>query len=113
VTAMEFRELALGFPEAVESSHVSHPDFRIRGKVFATLGYPDDKHGVLMLTPDAQNDAIGRNPKAFSPASGAWGRRGNTVVLLTAIRAIAIREWMEIAWGKVAPNKVSRLKSRR
>jgi hypothetical protein len=112
MTAMEFRKLALSFPEAIESSHFSHPDFRIRGKIFATL-YPDDKHGVLMLTPDAQHDAIDLNPRAFSPASGAWGRRGNTVVLLRAIRATAIRKWMEIAWGKVAPKKISTLKSRR
>lgn len=112
MTAKEFRKLALSFPEAIESSHFSHPDFRIRGKIFATL-YPDENHGVLMLTPDTQRDAIGRNPTAFSPAAGAWGRRGNTVVLLSAIRTTAIREWMEIAWRKVAPKNVSKLKSQR
>lgn len=41
MTAEEFRQLALSLPEATEQSHMGHPDFRVRGRIFATLGYPD------------------------------------------------------------------------
>jgi hypothetical protein len=100
VTANEFRHLALSFPGAVEAAHVGHPDFRVRGKIFATLGYPDDSFGVLMLTPDAQAEAMGRHPEVFEPAAGAWGRRGNTKVRLNEARPAQLRPWMELAWRK-------------
>lgn len=51
MTAQEFRELALGLPEAIESGHMGHPDFRVRGKIFATLG-PKEAWGMAKLTPD-------------------------------------------------------------
>src|SRR5213592_2055129 len=108
MTAAKFREMALGFPDATEASHVGHPDFRVAGRIFATLGYPDDRYGVLMLTPDEQGDAIGLHPEAFSPAAGAWGRRGNTVVLLSAISTAALKRWMEMAWHHVASKNSSR-----
>jgi hypothetical protein len=100
MTETEFRKLALGFDGAVEAAHVGHPDFRVGGRIFATLGYPDDACGVLMLTPDEQQEAMGRHPEVFSPAAGAWGRKGSTVVNLSAIRAQALKPWMEIAWSR-------------
>jgi len=51
MTAAEFRRMALGLPDAVEASHMSHADFRIAGKIFATLGHPSDRFAVVMLTP--------------------------------------------------------------
>ena len=54
MTSDKFRSLALEIPGALESSHQSHPDFRIGGKVFASLGYPDDAHGMVKLTPEEQ-----------------------------------------------------------
>jgi hypothetical protein len=104
--AEEFRKIALGFAEAVESAHLGHPDFRVGGKIFATLGYSDSSYGVVMLTPEAQQKAMQSNPAAFSPASGAWGRRGNTRVLLEAIDAQELREVMTIAWRKTAPKRL-------
>ena len=106
MTANEFRSLALSFPEAVEASHVGHPDFRVGGRIFATLGYPDDSFGVLMLTPEAQAEAMGRHPEVFEPAAGAWGRRGNTKVRLSKARSAQLRPWMELAWCKIAPKKL-------
>lgn len=100
MTAAEFRKIALSLPEAVESVHVGHPDFRVRNKIFATLGYPNKNHGALMLTPAEQQKAISRNSAAFSPVNGAWGRRRNTLALLEAINAKALREWMALAWRK-------------
>jgi YjbR protein len=52
VTADDFRKLALSLPEAVESAHMHHPDFRVRGKIFATIGYPDRNWAVAKLTPE-------------------------------------------------------------
>ena len=50
MTADEFRRIALSLPEAVEIGHMGHPDFRVRKKIFATLGYPDDAWGMVKLT---------------------------------------------------------------
>ena len=55
MTADEFRRLALNLPEVVEGSHMGHADFRVGGKVFATLGYPDERYGAIMLTPQDQD----------------------------------------------------------
>ena len=95
--------MALSFSETVEASHMGHADFRVGGKIFATLGYPDDRHGMLVLPPVRQKDAIAQHPEVFSPAKGAWGLRGSTVVLLSKIRGDSLRQWMELAWRKVAP----------
>src|SRR5439155_3275184 len=71
MTADEFRSMALGLPEAVEQAHMDHPDFRVRGKIFATLG-PDEAWGMVKLTPDQQQELVRRHPKVFQPFNGAW-----------------------------------------
>jgi hypothetical protein len=48
----DFRLVGLSLPEAIESAHIGHPDFRVGGRIFATLGYPDDEFGVVMLAPE-------------------------------------------------------------
>lgn len=101
MTAQQFRELALSFAGASEGAHVGHPDFRVGGRIFATLAYPDDRFGVLMLTPDAQQEAIGRHPEAFDAVVGASGRRGNTTVRLSATRPEQLQPWMLLAWKKI------------
>lgn len=73
MTAEDFRNLALSFPETVEHQHMNHPDFRVRGKIFATLGYPDDAHGMVKLTPEQQHEYIKSEPNVFTPSKGAWG----------------------------------------
>jgi hypothetical protein len=110
MTAAEFRQIALGLPDAVESSHVGHPDFRVgaRGKIFATLGYPDDGIGVLMLTPDQQHELLGRYPEMFVPVKGGWGRRGSTQVLLRAAKREVVESAMQDAWRKVAPKRLAK-----
>lgn len=109
MTATEFREIALGLPEAVEASHVGHPDFRVRRKIFATLGYPDDQFGVVLLTPDAQQEFISRYPEVFSAVRGGWGRRGNTQVLLQTADRRIVESAMRCAWRKVAPTSLVKL----
>jgi hypothetical protein len=72
--------MALSLPEAVEASHMDHPDFRVRGKIFATLGYPDEDWGMVSLSPTDQQLLVLAEPGVFVPANGAWGRRGATNV---------------------------------
>lgn len=103
MTAADFRQLALSFPEAEESAHMSHPDFRVGGKIFATLGYPDEEHGMVVLPPEDQARLIEKYPKIFAPAKGAWGKNGSTTVSLEAANKATLRSAMEIAWRKRAP----------
>src|ERR1700720_486669 len=74
VTAEQFRRLALSFPEAFESSHRKHPDFRVRGgKLFATLAYPDKTWGMVKLTPEQQEEFVRAEPEGFAPVTGGGG----------------------------------------
>lgn len=91
MTAEEFRKMALEVPGAIEQSHMDHPDFRLYGKVFASLGAPDDDWGMVKLTPAQQSTFIKRAPGMFQPCNGAWGRRGCTNVHLEAVNRTALR----------------------
>jgi hypothetical protein len=102
MTADAFRRLALSFPETVESSHMDHPDFRVRGKIFATLS-ADGVSGVVMLTPDDQEELLRLHPEVFLRAAGAWGLRGSTRVMLRKVRAPTLRIALESAWRNKAP----------
>ena len=86
---------------------MAHPDFRVRGKIFATLGYPDDRHGMIKLTSGQQADCIDADPSdAFAPAAGKWGQRGATTVLLKAAKPDLVRAALEDAWANLAPKKL-------
>ena len=103
MTPAEFRRFALRFPEAEESSHMNHPDFRAGGKIFATLGYPDNDHGMVVLPVEEQARLIREHPKAFAPAQGAWGKRGSTTVCLEEADQATLKAALEIAWRNRAP----------
>jgi hypothetical protein len=98
--------MALSMPEAIESAHMEHPDFRVGGKIFATLGYPDKDHGMVNLPPEEQRKFVESASATFTPAKGAWGLRGSTCVLLEAVDAATLRRLMEIAWRKRAPKRL-------
>lgn len=106
MTANDFRRLALSFPEAIESAHMDHPDFRVRGKIFATLGYPDRDSGVVKLTPEEQKEFVRSDPNVFQPVKGAWGLRGSTSVHLPAAKIDKVREALEAAWRSTAPKRL-------
>jgi|SRR5437773_11057822 len=72
MTANDFRKLALSFPEVIESAHMHHPDFRVGGKIFATLGYPDKDWAMVKLTRDKQKEFVQSNPGVFKLVKGAW-----------------------------------------
>ena len=80
MTADEFRRMALNLPDVVEASHMGHPDFRVGGKIFATLGYPSAGFGVVVLSPQDQDLIVRDYPKAFAPAPGKWGAAGSTTI---------------------------------
>ena len=61
---------------------MNHPDFRTRGKIFATLGSPDTGWGMVALSPEEQQNYLDAAPVVFVPAKGAWGRQGSTLVKL-------------------------------
>ena len=107
LTEKDFRKMALALPEAVESAHMGHPDFRVGGKIFATLRYPERGWAMVKLPRRAQEKFLSAEPDAFSPAKGAWGRQGATSVRLSAARKAAVHEALEIAWRNIAPKKFS------
>jgi hypothetical protein len=108
MTANDFRRLALSFPESEERSHMEHPDFRVAGKIFATLGYPEDGWAMVKLTPVEQEMLIKAQPKVFNPCTGAWGRRGCTNVRLKSARKPTLRRALEAAWRLAAPEALAR-----
>lgn len=103
----DFRRIALEMHGACEGKHMGHPDFRVSGKIFATLGYPDDGSAVLLLTPDEQAGLIRAAPRVFSPVRGGWGRRGSTRVALAAVDVRTLRKAIKAAWQQRSPKKSS------
>jgi hypothetical protein len=107
ITPKQFRQIALTFPETEESAHMHHPDFRVTGKIFATLGYPDKNWGMVKLTPEQQEELMAEEPKVFVPAAGAWGRKGSTTVHLKSAQKASVRRALEAAWRNNAPKALS------
>jgi hypothetical protein len=90
--------MALALEGVIESAHQGHPDFRVGGRIFATLGYPDRKSGVVMLTPDQQRAWIRDYPDVFVPAKGKWGEQGSTIVRLQAGDEEVLGAVLTLAW---------------
>jgi hypothetical protein len=103
VTPKDFRRIALSMPDAVEASHVGHPDFRVGKKIFATLGYPDAGFGMVKLTPEQQQALVAAEPKVFMPVPGGWGRSGSTNVRLAAAALATLKRALAMAWQNAAP----------
>jgi hypothetical protein len=106
MTLQSFRRLALSMPEASEVGHMGHPDFRVRGKVFATLCYPDEDWGMVKLTPEQQEAFVSAEPAVFVPVKGGWGRRGATNVRLRPAKTRSLRMALAAAWLNVAPRQL-------
>jgi len=106
MTQTEFRELALSFPEAIESAHMHHPDFRVGGKIFATLGYPDEHSAMVKLSAEDQKEFVRNNAGVFSPVRGAWGRQGATNINLPKATIDIVRKALTAAWRKTAPKRL-------
>jgi hypothetical protein len=97
MTSDEFRSIALNFPGAEEGAHMDHPDFRVGGKIFATLG-PDLTWGMAKLTPSQQQDYLRVDAANFKPASGKWGTGGATLIMLAHAKEDIVRDALHTAW---------------
>jgi hypothetical protein len=106
MTANDFRKLALALPETEERSHMNHPDFRVAGKIFATLGYPDKSRAMVKLPPEQQHYLSKDYPETFVPVKGTWGSRGATSVHLKAASKEILRKAIEAAWRNTAPKRL-------
>jgi hypothetical protein len=107
MTVAQFRKLALSLADTEERSHMGHPDFRVGGKIFATLGAQKDS-GALKLNPEQQQMYAQRDPATFVPCQGAWGRAGSTYVRLKSADAEMVGEAMTEAWRNATQKKKSR-----
>jgi hypothetical protein len=98
MTAKDFRRIALSFDGAEEGSHMGAADFRVSGRIFATLASVKDGFGNLMLTPEMQADFIAEWPDLFSPVRGGWGPMGITHIRLVEADEEMLRCALHSAW---------------
>ena|SRR2546426_6969318 len=106
MSAENFRHIALGMKDAIESEHMGHPDFRANGRIFATI-HPDYQWGMVKLTPEQQERFVRDNPKTFAPENGAWGRAGCTKVRLDSVNDDTLGEAMTLAWQNTAGKRAA------
>ena len=104
ISADEVRAVALSLPGAEERSHFDTPDFRVRGKIFATLAGPDRM--VVRIDPSDQTMLLAAEPGTFSPCAGAWGRRGWTYVQLDSVDPDVLRDLVVESWRRLAPKRL-------
>ena len=96
--AADFRRLALSLEGAEESSHMGAPDFRVGGRIFATLASQNQGYGNLMLTPEVQAAFVEELPDVFVPVAGGWGRMGATHIRLAAATEEVLAGALRTAW---------------
>lgn len=109
----DFRRVALSLPEAVEGSHFGNADFRVGGRIFATLSLEKEGYGVLLLSPDEQSGMVDDEPEIFSPVPGGWGRQGSTRVRLAKVNLDILEGALRMAWRRRAPKRLLREKTLR
>jgi hypothetical protein len=98
VNVADFRRLALALEGAEEGSHMGSPDFRVGGRIFATLASQKQGYGNLMLTPEQQAAFVAEEPDVFLPVHGGWGRMGATHIRLAAATEDMLAGALHTAW---------------
>ena len=98
MNAGDFRRIALSLEGAEESSHMGQPDFRVGGRIFATLASAQQGHGNLMLTLEQQQAFVEELPEVFLPIAGGWGRMGMTHIRLAAANEDVLAGALRTAW---------------
>ena len=109
--ADDFRDLALSMEGAIERAHMGHPDFRVNGRIFATI-HSNDQWGMVKLLPEEQRELIRTYPRVFVPSSGAWGRQGCTNVRLDSADPASVRGALLLAWQAATVKPASRPRRR-
>jgi hypothetical protein len=113
MTPADFRRIALSLDRAEEGSHMGAADFRVGGRIFATLAMVDQGYGNLMITPELQAEFIAERPDLFLPISGGWGRMGPTHIRLALADEDTLHGALSTAWKlRVEKNKKARGKAR-
>ena len=107
MTPEQFRRLALFLPEAVESAPMGTPGFRVRGKIFATLGVKREGRCVVKFTLEQQEMFLRVESEAFAPVEGGWGRKGGTLLHLRRAKPAIVRDALATAWRNGAPKKLA------
>ncbi len=97
MTEEQFRRLVMALPGVSEGSHMGHPDFRVGGKIFATL-QPDKGLAMVRLPSEEQEIFVSARPRVFTPAAGTWGRQGSTMIHLKGARVRDIHDALGLAW---------------
>jgi hypothetical protein len=111
MNADDFRRIALSLEGAEESSHMGSPDFRVGGRIFATLASQRQGYGNLMLTPEQQAAFVEEAPELFLPVHGGWGRSGATHIRLASANEDVVAGALRAAWQiRVAKNKATKRK---
>jgi hypothetical protein len=102
-----FRRIACGLPDAAESAHMGNPDFRVGGRIFATLSGQARGRGVLKLTPEQQAEFVAELPEVFEPVEGGWGRMGMTFLVLDRADEATMQGALTVAHRNVAAKQAA------
>jgi hypothetical protein len=105
-----FRRIACELPGAEESAHMGHPDFRVGGRIFATLSGQDRGRGVLKLTVEQQAEFVAEMPEVFEPVQGGWGRTGMTYLVLDRADEATMHGALVTAHRSVASKQAAKKK---
>jgi hypothetical protein len=119
MTSADFRRLALSLPGAEEGSHMGSADFRVGGRIFATLAAESKGYGNLMLSPELQAEFVAEASGVFLPVAGGWGRNGATHIRLAKANEDLLEGALRAAWklrldkNAKAPKKTSHKRVRK
>ena len=112
--AADFRRIALSLDGAEEGSHMGAADFRVGGRIFATLAAESQGYGNLMLDPEHQAAFVEERPALFLPIAGGWGRMGSTHIVLAKADEDTLRGALTTAWKlRKEKNNAAKKKPRR
>ena len=100
MTGADFRRIALTLSGTAEGAHFGNADFRVGGRIFATLSLEKQGYGVLLLNPEQQAGMVADEPDIFSPVPGGWGRSGSTRVLLAKVSPDVLAGALRTAWQR-------------
>jgi hypothetical protein len=113
MTAARFRKIALGLEGASEGAHHGTADFRVKKRIFATLGYPDKAWGMVKLTPEQQTMLVDAEPDIFRPVPGGWGKGGATHVRLANADPTTLKSALTMAWRNIAEKSTARPRAKK
>ena len=110
--AADFRRIALSLEGVAEGSHMGAADFRVAGRIFATLASEKQGYGNLMLSPEQQAEFVRELSDVFLPIPGGWGRMGMTHIRLAKASEDVLAGALRTAW-RLRVEKSTRPKKKR